>query len=145
MAKLRTRKHHPSDISRNPLSKIDKKEDKSVRLDKSQERRQKLSIHSETSLSKDKFSQDSEKYQIGKPSLIDLNINMSSLNDTLKNIIETINQHAFLLNNISGKCQKKMDKTSFKTLYKGTYTKDLITSWQSLLSRENLKPQNEKL
>ena len=54
-------------------------------------------------------------------------------------MINTINQHALLLNNISGNCQSKLDKTFFKVLYKSTYTKDMIENWQLLSSRETLK------
>lgn len=46
---------------------------------------------------------------------------MSSLNSMLKTIIQTINQHALLLNNLSTTCHKKFEKA----LYKSVLTRDL--------------------
>ncbi|CAI2361008.1 unnamed protein product [Moneuplotes crassus] len=100
----------------------------------------KKSINSESSYTTSKLSQSSRaKPESTKPALIDLNINMNSLNDSLSKIVETINQHALLLNNISGNCTQKLDKDSFRALYKSAYTKDVIQNWQTLLGRDHMK------
>jgi hypothetical protein len=43
------------------------------------------------------------------------------------------------LNNISGNTNQKFDKTSFKVIYKNTFTKELVQKWQNLSAREHLK------
>jgi len=87
----------------------------------------------------DRQPQNKHNASNNKSSLIDLSIDMKSLNDMLKNIIDTINQHALLLNGVSTNCQQKFDKISMKILYKNSFTKDLIHKWQSLLSKEQLR------
>ena len=74
-----------------------------------------------------------------KPSLIELNINVNSLNDILKTIIETINQHALLLNGLATTSQQKFEKTNFKVLYKNSYTKEVVKGLQHLVYKEDLK------
>ena len=74
-----------------------------------------------------------------KPSLIELNINVNSLNDILKSIIETINQHALLLNGLATTSQQKFEKGSFKVLYKNSYTKDVVKGLQHLVFKDDLK------
>ena len=77
-----------------------------------------------------------------KPSLIELNINVNSLNDILKSIIETINQHALLLNGLATTSQQKFEKASFKVLYKNSYTKDVVKGLQHLVFKDDLKTIN---
>jgi tRNA isopentenyl-2-thiomethyl-A-37 hydroxylase MiaE len=113
-------------------------DEQSVRLSNSKDRKSKLSAHTIKN-SNENLSNQSSKSEHKKPTLIDLSIDMRSLNDMLKNIIETINQHAVLLNSISTTCMQKFDRISMKILYKNSFTKDLINKWQSLTSREELR------
>lgn len=114
-------------------------EEESVKLSRSRDRKNKLSMNTNKSSQADKLSQRSSSSNRNKPSLIDLNINMNSLNDMLKNIIDTINQHAVLLNNISSIWQQKFDKTSFKVLYKNSFTKELVHKWQNLSNKDDIR------
>ena len=98
-AKLEQRRRTAIGGSRNLYNT--KMEEESVKLSRSRDRKNKLSMNTNKSSQGDKLSLRSSSTDRKKPSLIDLNINMNSLNDMLKNIIETINQHAVLLNNIS--------------------------------------------
>ena len=77
-----------------------------------------MSVQS-SKLSKDGSRSSAHAQEI--PALIDLNINMSSLNGMLKNIIQTINQHASLINSLSTTSHLKFEKA----LYKQVLTKEL--------------------
>ena len=84
MTKFRKRKHNPSDISRNDYNPSNKIEENSSKSRFSQERNSKSSVNTKTDKNSPKSPQRREKFETGKPSLIDLNINMNSLNEMLK-------------------------------------------------------------